>query len=91
MSVTREQLYREVWTEPMTKVAARYQVSSSFLARVCQDLGVPRPARGYWAKLGFGKAGPVPALPDPKPGDALEWSRGGDAPVRRHRSLPTPP
>ena len=91
MSVTRAQLYREVWAEPMTKVAARYQVSSSFLARVCQGLRVPRPGRGYWAKLAFGKKDPVPALPEPQPGDALEWSRGADVPVRRHRPLPTAP
>ena len=91
MGVTREQLYREVWAEPMTTVAARYQVSSSFLARVCRDLRVPRPGRGYWAKRAFGKTGTAPALPEPQPGDALEWSRFGDGPVRRHRPLPTPP
>lgn len=47
MAVTRETLYEEVWAEPMTKVAARYGVSSSFLARVCERLNVPRPSRGY--------------------------------------------
>ena len=91
MSVTREQLYREVWAEPMTTVAARYKVSSSFLARVCTGLGVPRPARGHWAKLEVGKASPQPVLPDPVPGDALEWSRGSDVPARRHRPLPVAP
>ena len=35
MSVTREQLYPEVWAEPMTRVAARYDVSANYLARVC--------------------------------------------------------
>ena len=55
MSVTRETLYNEVWAEPMTTVAARYTVSSSFLARVCERLGVPRPPRGYWAQLQVGK------------------------------------
>jgi hypothetical protein len=29
MSTTREQLYAEVWAEPMTTVAARYEVSSN--------------------------------------------------------------
>ena len=47
--VSREELYGLVWSEPMTKVAARYEVSSSFLARVCARLNVPRPPRGYWA------------------------------------------
>jgi hypothetical protein len=42
MAVSREDLYKEVWAEPMTRVAARHEVSSSFLARVCQRLNVPR-------------------------------------------------
>lgn len=46
MAVDREKLYEQVWDEPMTKVAARYGVSTSFLARVCDRLNVPRPARG---------------------------------------------
>ena len=46
--VTREALYEEVWSEPMTTVAARYGVSGSLLARVCSRLNVPRPPRGYW-------------------------------------------
>jgi hypothetical protein len=54
MSITREKLYEEVWAEPMTVVAARYQVSGNFLARVCVALNVPHPPRGYWAKLKVG-------------------------------------
>lgn len=89
-SVTREQLYAEVWAEPMTKVAARYGVSSSYLARVCERLNVPRPARGYWAQLEVGKVVPRPSLPDARPGDELEWSRDGE-PRRARRALPEPP
>lgn len=44
--VTREQLYEEVWQWPMTKVAERLGVSSSFMARVCTRMNVPRPSRG---------------------------------------------
>ena len=47
--VSREQLYEEVWAEPMTTVALKYEVSSSFMARICTRLKVPRPPRGYWA------------------------------------------
>ena len=39
----------------MTKVAARYGVSSSFLAWVCERLNVPRPARGYAYGIGTGR------------------------------------
>lgn len=56
MTVDRKTLYEEVWKEPMTKVAARYGVSSSFLARVCVRPNVPRPARGHYTKLRYGKA-----------------------------------
>ena len=43
MPVSREQLHAEVWAEPVAKVAKRYEVSGSFLARVCERLNVPRP------------------------------------------------
>ena len=90
MGIAREKLYEEVWAEPMTKVAARYSVSSSFLARVCKRLNVPRPERGYWAQLQVGKAPPKPDLPAVRPGDELEWTRDGE-PRRVPRALPKPP
>ena len=74
--VTREELYALVWSEPMLKVAARYNVSSSYMGRICTLLNVPRPQRGYWAKLAVGKAPKKPDLPDARPGDELVWSRG---------------
>lgn len=75
--LAREALYALVWSEPMLKVSARYGVSSSYMARVCALLNVPRPERGYWAKLAVGKAPPIPPLPDARPGDELAWSRDG--------------
>ena len=88
--LTREALYALVWSEPMLKVGARYGVSSSYMARVCSTLNVPRPERGYWAKLVVGKALPMPPLPDARPGDELAWSPGG-RPVRVDKPLPRPP
>lgn len=89
-ALTREALYVLVWSEPMLKVAARFGVSSSYMARVCTLLNVPRPERGYWAKLAVGKAPKQPALPDPRAGNLLEWSHDG-TPPRRARPLPKPP
>lgn len=86
--ITRQALYELVWAEPMLKVAARFEVSSSYMARVCTALNVPRPERGYWAKLAVGKGPAQPALPVPGPGDLLEWTRGGEfayRPPRRAR------
>ncbi len=85
--VSREQLYEEVWAEPMTTVALKYKVSSSFLARICTRLKVPRPQRGYWAMYATGKRPKKPPLPVANPGDELEWARDGYARVAQ---LPPP-
>lgn len=77
--VSREQLYEEVWAEPITTVALKYKVSSSFLARICTRLKVPRPQRGYWAMYATGKRPKKPPLPAASPGDELEWARDGEA------------
>ena len=88
--VTRESLYTLVWAEPMLKVAARFGVSSSYMARVCGAMNVPRPERGYWARLAVGKQAPKPKLPDAGPGDELQWSPGS-VPHSIRRPLPRPP
>jgi len=78
MGVSREKLYEEVWAEPMTTVAKRYDVTSNFLARICEQLNVPRPSRGYWQQLKVGRGQARPPLSAPRPGDELEWIRAGD-------------
>ena len=60
------------------KVAARYKVSSSFLARVCERMNVPTPPRGYWAQIAVGRAPKRPSLPEAGPMHELEWSRGDE-------------
>lgn len=91
--VSREALYEMVWSEPMLRVAARFGVSSSYMARVCMLLNVPRPARGYWANLAVGKGPERPALPESQPGDPVVWSRTDEFPapyVPRLRPAPRP-
>jgi hypothetical protein len=88
-TVSREKLYEEVWDEPMTKVALRYKVSGSFLARICIRLNVPRPPRGYWAMLAARKKIPRLPLSKAQPGDELEWARFGHARVAQ-LPLPSP-
>jgi hypothetical protein len=90
LPLTREALYNLVWSEPMLKVGARYKVSSSYMARVCKRLNVPRPERGYWNKLAVGKAPPIPSLPDLQPGDEFAWARDGQS-IKMPRPTPQPP
>lgn len=80
MGVSREKLYEEVWAEPMTTVAARYGVSSNFLARVCERLSIARPARGYWAQRESGIELELPEQPPAEPGQEIEWVREGEVP-----------
>ena len=75
--LSREQLYELVWREPMLRIAERLGVSSSYMARVCTELRVPRPQRGYWAQLEVGKAPAKPELPPSRPGDVVVWKVGG--------------
>ncbi|OAJ62751.1 hypothetical protein A6V36_20480 [Paraburkholderia ginsengiterrae] len=58
----REELYEQVWTEPVTKVAKRYAISDVGLRKICLDLEVPLPPVGYWAKLAAGRAVKRPPL-----------------------------
>lgn len=76
MRISREDLYKEIWSEPATTLARRYDVSSSYLARVCEGLNVPHPPRGYWARKAAGEKMPIPPLPPADPGDPLSWVKG---------------
>jgi hypothetical protein len=73
--VTREELYNLVWATPVAVAAEQFGVSGSFLARICRDLDVPRPPRGYWAKLAARRAPDPPPLPAARPGFPRDWSK----------------
>lgn len=64
-TVSREELYQQVWSKPMTKVAADYGVTGTALKKTCDRHLIPTPERGYWAKLEYGKRVSKEALPPP--------------------------
>lgn len=68
-TVSREELYRQVWLKPMTKVAAEYGITGTALKKTCDRHKIPAPERGYWAKLQHGK--PVRHRLLPKLADTL--------------------
>ena len=73
--ISRQELYDQVWSTPANRLADKFGVSGSYLARVCDALKVPRPPVGYWQKLAVGKAKPRPDLPPALPGDQVTWSK----------------
>ena len=52
--VTREDLYDLIWTKPITQVAKDFGVSDVWISKACTNARIPRPNRGYWAKLQSG-------------------------------------
>jgi hypothetical protein len=58
----REKLYSEVWSTPLSKLAATYGISDVRLGKVCRELSIPLPGLGYWARKAAGQRIEKPAL-----------------------------
>jgi hypothetical protein len=65
--LTRDELYKLVWTTPVVRLAKEFGLSDSGLAKACERLKVPRPGRGYWARRQHGR--PARRVPLPKAED----------------------
>ena len=74
---TRQELYDLVWLEPMRTLAKRLGRSDVGLAKACKRYDIPRPPRGYWAKLKAGKKIPRQSLPPRGLGMSNEIKIGG--------------
>jgi hypothetical protein len=66
--LSRDELYRQVWSEPMVRVAQRLGLSDRGLAKICERHRIPVPPRGWWARKRSGQA--VRRTPLPK-GDGV--------------------
>ena len=58
-----EELYQLVWEKPMQALAKEFGISDVGLAKICKRNNIPRPERGYWAKLYSGRKIKNPSLP----------------------------
>lgn len=67
---TRDELHKAIWREPCRKLAPKLGISDVALAKTCRKMGIPRPPRGYWARIEAGekpRREPLPpALPHQK-------------------------
>jgi len=59
----RSQLYRLVWSYPITVLAGEWGISDVGLAKVCKRNNVPKPGLGAWAKMQNGYHVSQPPLP----------------------------
>ena len=54
-TVDRKTLYEQIWTIPAIQLALKYGISDVGLAKVCRRHRIPRPPRGYWARIRSGQ------------------------------------
>ena len=84
--ISRAALYRQVWTTPLTQLAARYKTTTTELAAICSRLNVPRPPSGHWMKKSNGKPVMQLELPAPAPDTPLEAIIGPPQNLRETRT-----
>ena len=63
--LSRSQIYELIWSRPIQQVAPTLGLSDVGLAKLCKRYDIPRPPRGYWAKLRHDQNPPKSPLPDP--------------------------
>jgi ribosomal protein S14 len=70
--IARDELYEQVWRQPLRTVAGEYGLSDNGLRKICARLDVPCPARGYWARKKNGHEVRQQLLPKAVPGQETE-------------------
>jgi len=88
ITVTRGELYKEVWQTPMSRLAGKYGISGNGLAKICDRLNVPYPPRGYWAKKVAGKKVVTYRLPDANEKTPLNVTISPTLPAPKGPELP---
>lgn len=53
--LSREELFALIWERPTREVAKELGVSDVAIAKLCARLQVPKPPRGYWARVQSGQ------------------------------------
>ena len=65
LSISRKDLYDEVWSVGMTKAAKKLDIPYHNLKKACVDHGIPLPTQSYWSQLYMGNEKPSqPKLPN---------------------------
>lgn len=93
ITLERSKLYGEVWSQPLTKLAAIYGLNSNEIKNSAVEMGIPLPPMGHWVKALHGKAAPTPPLPegDFKPSCTHEiWVNEKEDEVERRMRITIP-
>lgn len=71
ITLSRKELFERVWTTPVTQLAKEFGLSDVGFAKLCKRNDIPRPPRGYWAKLEAGQKPVQETLPSPMRNDEI--------------------
>ncbi len=62
-TLTRQELYNLVWSNPFTTLAKKYSISDVGLRKICIKMEIPLPKSGHWEKVRFNKTVEIIKLP----------------------------
>ena len=60
--ISREELFAMIWERPTQEIAKELGVSDVAIGKLCTRLQVPKPPRGYWARVQSGQTPRRPPL-----------------------------
>lgn len=72
ITINRGELFRRVWDQPLREIAEEFGTTVFALAKICEELCVPRPPRGHWTRVRSGIKDTRPDLPPVQPGAPTE-------------------
>lgn len=68
--LTRAELHRLVWEQPLIRLAPDLGISGSSLAHICKHNGIPYPSGGHWTRVALGRTAVPETLPAPPAGQS---------------------
>lgn len=71
ISLSRKNLYEEVWTKPLSNLCMYYDISEEGLGAICRRLNVPIPEKSHWRKLSQGKKTHLEPFPEKSHGTKI--------------------
>jgi hypothetical protein len=63
IKLNRKELYDLVWSEPLSRLAKKYNLTDNGIRKRCKKMNIPLPKAGHWAKIRHGYKVPKPKLP----------------------------
>lgn len=77
--ITRKDLHKMVWREPLLTLSKKYAISDNGLRKICIRMNVPLPPNGYWQKIRYGKSVIIKRLPPYTGEEIVELFIRGDS------------